>query len=297
MNRDYARRIAEIASDPHSGASHLLDRAVDILKDALQSGEPIAPLAVELCRAQPAMGSLWSAAAAAIAAESRPERFDRFASRVGAARKGLLRFAVAAFTHDSPRTPLHLVTLSASQSVVLAIEAVVRHRHLRVSCSESRPALEGRALAAQLATAGIEVTMFADAAIGHALASADAVLVGADAVAPQWFLNKSGTRMLAAAAAQSGIAVYVAATRDKFVGATLAARLHVREGDAAEIWSAPPAGVDIRNPYFETTPLELVTGVITDIGVLGAAMVPDVCEAAMDRAAVQALLDELDAEA
>src|SRR5436190_1738139 len=80
-----------------------------------------------------------------------------------------------------------------------------------------RPALEGRRLASRLAAAGIAVTYFSDAAISQALGGADAVVFGADAVAPEWFLNKSGTRMLAAAAGQQGLPVHVIATRDKFV--------------------------------------------------------------------------------
>jgi translation initiation factor 2B subunit (eIF-2B alpha/beta/delta family) len=71
----------------------------------------------------------------------------------------------------------------------------------------------------------------------------------------------------------------VTATRDKFIGRGVAARLVSREGAAADIWEAPPAGVTVRNPYFERTPLDLVTAVITDAGVLGAGMVPDVCSA------------------
>jgi translation initiation factor 2B subunit (eIF-2B alpha/beta/delta family) len=33
----------------------------------------------------------------------------------------------------------------------------------------------------------------------------------------------------------------------------------------------------VRNRYFERTPLDLVGAVISDIGVLGAALVPDAC--------------------
>src|SRR6185503_878188 len=108
-----------------------------------------------------------------------------------------------------------------------------------VSCSESRPALEGRRLASELVAAGIPVTYFSDAAIATALGppdfaaaharggGADVVLVGADAIAATWFLNKTGTRMLAAAATQQGVPVYVVASRDKFAGRELAARLAI----------------------------------------------------------------------
>jgi len=181
---------------------------------------------------------------------------------------------------EAPR--LSVVTLSNSGSVTHALAAISHVSSLRVACSESRPALEGRRLAAQLASLEIPVTCYADAAIGHALNDGDAVIVGADAIASEWFLNKVGTRMLAAAASQRGLPVYVVASRDKFVSAVLAERLVVREEASSEIWSEPPAGVTVRNPYFERTPLDPVTAVISDIGVLGAGMIPDVSAARHD---------------
>jgi translation initiation factor 2B subunit (eIF-2B alpha/beta/delta family) len=125
----------------------------------------------------------------------------------------------------------------------------------------------------------IPVTFFSDAAIGQALDGADAVLVGADAVAPTFFLNKSGTRMLATAAGLHGVPVYVVATRDKFISLAIATRLENREGPPAEVWESPPAGVSVRNPYFERIPLDLVSSVITDAGVIGAGSVPEFCSA------------------
>jgi translation initiation factor 2B subunit (eIF-2B alpha/beta/delta family) len=225
------------------------------------------------------MAPVWNAALEALAAREAPERFERFIQRLARAPRAMTRFASTLFAADEPGTPLALVTISFSRSVLQVMAEVAKARPLTVACGEGRPALEGRRLAAALASNGIEVMYFGDAAIGHALATADAVLVGADAVAPDWFLNKSGTRMLAAAAAQQGRPVYVAATRDKFAGRAVAARLVPRDGAPAEIWDAPPGGVIVRNPYFERTPLDLVTAVISDAGVLGAGMVPDVCGA------------------
>ena len=147
-------------------------------------------------------------------------------------------------------------------------------------------------MAARLATLKIPVTCYTDAALGDALVDADAVIVGADAVGPEWFLNKIGTRMLAASASQQGVPVYVVASRDKFVSPPLADRLVVREGASSEVWDTPPAGVIVRNPYFEATPLDLVTTVISDIGLLGAGMIPDVCGAMLDDRTVE-LLEQL----
>ena len=285
------RRIALVASDRESGASEILDDALAILTDARAGAGPLVPVARALCRAQPSMAPVWNAALEALADRDEPGRFERFRQRVARAPDALGRFAVDCLS-TGESGPLRLVTISLSRSVVTAIDAVRQTRPVRVSCSEARPALEGRRLAARIAALGVPVTCFSDAAIGHALAAADAVLLGADAVGPEWFLNKAGSRMLAAAALQQGVPVYVAATRDKFVGHAVGARLAVREGGSDEIWASPPAGVEVRNPYFESTPLDMVTSVISDAGLLGAGMIPDVCESIHD-APILATLDHI----
>lgn len=288
---ELAHRIVAIAEDRESGASALLGRAITVLADGLAAGIPIRPIAREICRAQPSMASMWNAALEAIAAEHSPARFDRFASRIARAAAATARVGVEHLAGPDETGPLRVVTMSQSGSVAAVLEAVYQRRPLQVSCSEGRPALEGRRMATHLAQRGIAVTFYTDAAVGHALECADLVLVGADAISPDWFLNKSGTRMLAAAASVRGLPVYVVASRDKFVPKPIAERLTVREGAPQEIWDAPPEGITVRNPYFETTPLDVLTSVITDAGVIGAAMIDDVCRSTHDAALLEALKD------
>ena len=281
------RRIDALAADRTTGASGIVAKALDILTAAKASDIDPREVTKALCLAQPTMASVWNAAAAALSDD--PTRLTQFAEQVRRAPHAIARYAAAQFAEETSDRPLHLVSISCSGSVVVALKAIRAARTVRVSCAESRPALEGRRLAAELVAAGIPVTYFSDAAIADALGSADpavahtpgnadAVLVGADAIAATWFLNKTGTRMLAAAATQQGVPVYVIASRDKFVGRELAARLVIRSGEPAEVWDSPPDGVDVRNPYFESIPLDLVTGVISDLGILGTGMIPDVCE-------------------
>jgi translation initiation factor 2B subunit (eIF-2B alpha/beta/delta family) len=289
VRAELADRIARVAADRESGASDILDEVIGILTTARTEDLPITPVASALCRAQPTMASVWNAALEAVASQHDPGRFDRFTQRVSRAGAALARFAVEGFSVDRVSGPLRLVTISSSRSVIAVIDAVRRRRPVQLACSESRPALEGRRLAGRVASLGVPVTCFSDAAIGHALAAADAVVLGADAIGPEWFLNKIGSKMLAAAAQQHGVPVYVAATRDKFVSEAVAARLDIRHGSAREIWETPPSGVEICNPYFESTPLDLVTAIISDAGLLGAGMVPEVCESLHDPAIVAAL--------
>lgn len=293
LDGDVAARVAELAADRTAGAAALASRALRLVRDVQAVGRPLAPLARALCRAQPSMAPLWTLAAEALAADRDPSRLDRFAGRLERSSRSLVRVATE---HLAPAdgVALRVVTISASGSVHAVLEALGRRHQVHVSCCESRPALEGRVMAAQLASAGMPVRFFSDAAIAHALTRADAVLVGADAVAPAWVMNKSGTFMLAAAAALRGVPVYVLATRDKFVAEPIAQRLVIRDERPEEIWETAPDGVEVRNPYFERIPADLVSAVVTDVGVLGTGMLADACASAVEPAAVEALIELLD---
>jgi translation initiation factor 2B subunit (eIF-2B alpha/beta/delta family) len=280
VNPDLGHRIARLASDRESGASELLEEAIAILRVALERQEDVLEVARAVSRAQPTMASMWSAALTAVAAVSEPERFRRFVQRVARAPAALARFGVEAL-EDHGTDPGHrvqVVTLSFSRSVEGVLVALAARRPLGVSCSEGRPALEGRRLASRLVEHHIPVTFYSDAAIGQALQGADAVVIGADAVTPHWFVNKSGTRLLVAAAGQQAVPVYVVASRDKFVSGAVASALRSRDGDPSEIWDGAPAAVEVRNPYFERTSVDELCAVISDVGVLGSGMIAAVCE-------------------
>lgn len=251
----------------------MLIEAIAILRDALTESAGVREVAAALRDAQPSMAPLWTATHAALEGH-----LERFAQRVARAPQAIARFAVDLLeTGSSPGATLRVTTLSYSSTVAPVLEALARRRRVEVACSEGRPALEGRRLAARLASHSISVTHYSDAAIGHGLDAADAVLLGADAVTPDWFLNKSGTHMLAALAGQRGVPAYVLAGREKFLGPETAARLAIRSGAPAEVWTDPPPGVTVQNPYFELTPVWLVSAVVTDVGVLGISDIARVC--------------------
>jgi translation initiation factor 2B subunit (eIF-2B alpha/beta/delta family) len=236
------------------------------------------------------MASLWNLALQAVAADG-IEGFEAYVRGVQRSSDALVRFAGVPLGRDSSG-PLRLVTLSASGTVLRLIASLLRTRDVTVACCESRPALEGRVLAQRLSNLGARVRYFTDAALATALDGADAVVVGADAVGSQAFINKIGTLMLATAASLKGVPLYVTATRDKLSMPALWPHLAGREGPPGQVWDDPPPGTTVSNPYFETVPLDLVTGVMSDLGVLGAGMLPDVC-AALENDRMLAALDRL----
>jgi translation initiation factor eIF-2B subunit delta len=55
-------------------------------------------------------------------------------------------------------------------------------------------------------------------------------------------------------------------TSGKFLPAAALPLLHIVDHPVQEVWPDAPPGVSIRNRYFETIPLELFTGIISEHG-------------------------------
>lgn len=275
-----------LAADTASSATTLLSSVATLLAEARARGGRARRLAaVRACRAQPSMGAVWNLAAAAL---DDSDLFDRLAQRAGRSAAAAARHAAPLLRDDTRR----VITCSRSAAVEACIRALARP----AVCAESRPALEGRALAESLARDGLAVTVVADAAIASNLSPGDVVLVGADAIAAGWFINKTGTGQLCAAALLAGVPAYVVSGREKCVCEPVATALSLRRDAPASLWPAPPPGVTVENVPFERVPLDRVAGAITDAGLLAGDMIAAACEAAVPAPAARALLDLLKEE-
>lgn len=290
LDEDLIQQLVALGEDRTSGASELVRALIDILGAARERGQ-VESAAAFACRAQPSMALIWNAAVHAIADVDRPGTLATFAARTARGPSTTGRYVDEAFP-ERPDGGWRIATLSASGSVRACLDHLRELGDLHVFCSESRPALEGRHLASALTQAGVEVTLYSDAGIGDALASVHAVLLGADAIGPHAALNKVGSEMLAQAAYARGVPVYLVASRDKFTTPALWSCLSIRDGAPDEVWPEAPPRVRVRNPYFEEVSLSVVTGLLTDLGLLNPDMVPAVCSG-QDSPQLRSALDRL----
>ena len=159
-----------------------------------------------------------------------------------------------------------IATMSSSATVQALLIEEAGPRGVTVLCFESRPMNEGRLLATALAKAGVEVRFAVDAAITALVPRCDAVVVGADSIGDEGLVNKIGTTALVHAARLAGIPVYVLADETKMLPVGFPQILD-DDRSRAEVWDAP-SGVDVWNRYFEITDMRLITGVVTELGVL-----------------------------
>ena len=151
---------------------------------------------------------------------------------------------------------------------------LLRHAWL----DETRPRLQGAALSAwELGCLGVPCAVIVDGASGLLMrrGEVDAVMVGCDRVAANGDVaNKIGTYNLALVARAHGIPFYVCAPGSSIDRATADGDvITIEERDGEEIThsrgvaiAAP--GAQAWNPAFDITPAHLITGFITEFGVL-----------------------------
>lgn len=150
--------------------------------------------------------------------------------------------------------------------------------NLHVYCTETRPYLQGARLTAyELVYEKIPSTLICDS-MGAALMQrkgVTAVVVGADRVANDGSTaNKIGTYALAIAAHHHGVPFFVAApTTTLDTSLASGSAIHIEERPAEELthWAGiavAAKGIGVWNPSFDVTPPELITGIITERGVI-----------------------------
>ena len=160
---------------------------------------------------------------------------------------------------------------------------VIRAAHAQgkvsmVYADETRPLLQGARLTAyELAADRIPVTLICDDMAGTLMAKGkvDLVVVGCDRMAANGdFANKIGTYSLAVLARYHHIPFYTALPSSTVdLSIPDGSRIPVEQRSAQEVSAfaglpTAPADVPVWNPAFDVTPHSLLTGIITERGVL-----------------------------
>jgi methylthioribose-1-phosphate isomerase len=208
----------------------------------------------------------------------------RHCAEIGQHGAGLIRDGMNVLTHCNAGW-LAFVDIGSATAPLYAAQEKGRKFH--VYCDETRPRSQGATLTAwELAQQGISHRIIADNAAGHLMqrGEVDLVIVGSDRVLGRTgeIANKIGTYTKAVLAARHGIPFYVAiplSTIDWDL--TCGFDIPIEDRDGSEVlgaWGVTASGrrtyvrvanpdSDARNPGFDVTPPELITGIITPAGV------------------------------
>ena len=159
------------------------------------------------------------------------------------------------------------------------IRSAWREKRLqRVYADETRPRLQGAKLTVwECIQEGIPVTLITDSMSAHCMQQnmIDLVIVGADRIAGNGdTANKIGTYSLAIVAQAHNVPFYIAAPFSTIDFKLVDGRqIPIEERPPSEIYQIGsteicPKGTEFYNPAFDVTPAKLITGIITEKGVI-----------------------------
>ncbi|MFT5049704.1 MAG: methylthioribose-1-phosphate isomerase [Chlamydiales bacterium] len=190
-----------------------------------------------------------------------------------------------------------LATAGIGTALAPIYRAAASGKRVSVYADETRPLLQGARLTAwELMQEGIDVTLITDSMAARVMyeGKIDAVFVGSDRIARNGDVcNKIGTYSVALAAKEHGVPFYVVAPLSTFDAKLDSGDLiPIEERDPREITEGfgrrtAPEGVKVYNPAFDVTPARLVTGIITEVGLIEQPTMEKV-EAALALGAAQA---------
>jgi methylthioribose-1-phosphate isomerase len=168
---------------------------------------------------------------------------------------------------------------TAAYGTALGVIRAAREDGKRVTviATETRPVMQGSRLTAfELQHDGIDVSLIPDTAVGFMMArgAIRRVIVGADRILRTGHVfNKIGTYQVAIIAKIHKIPFYVAAPFSTLDFESNLEDIIIEERSKEEVTMMgkkriAPEGVRVFNPAFDVTPPELITGIITERGIL-----------------------------
>ena len=154
--------------------------------------------------------------------------------------------------------------------------AIEEGKRIKVIACETRPLNQGSRITTwELLQDDIPVTLITDSTIGHVMCSGmvDKVIVGADRIVEDAIFNKIGTYTLSIVAKKHGIPFYVAAPLASFDFDRRASDIEIEERRPSELKyfgdeQIAPLEVKVYNPAFDATPMENISAIITEHGIL-----------------------------
>lgn len=276
-------KIEQIQLDNTSGSTDLTKQAAEILIFLVNNASVTSPsklinlihtTAKELIKAQPLMASIFNLVNTTllenIGLKNKEEikqnvinSCQHFIQSLTLSNKIISEITVKIIKDD-----INIITHSYSSTLLnTLIAAKEAGKNINIICTESRPMNEGAKLAKKLGKKGIKVKLMIDAGVYSLLPEADLILVGADAISNSGLVNKIGTHGLAIAAKQYDKTFYALSSMDKILPKEYPIIFKYQK-NPKEILSQSFKNVTPVNYYFDLTPLEFISGFITEKGIL-----------------------------
>lgn len=279
--------ISEILNDNTSGSFTLTGKSLELYLDYLKTElkgdsslddifEEIQNAAKDLVKSQPNMTLIRRTNYGFVS------YFKRFLKNEKS-RKEILKMMISKLENMQKELVDNIKTISESGSRLItnfnkiltySNSTVVRHlleyadnlkRKFEIFCLKSDPPMEGVGFAESMNKKGIKTTIIADSQAGIIMDEINMVLLGADRLYEDGFVNKSGTLAVCLLARHFNVPVYLAVETMKILKQNERSIKPV-ERDPEEVYRGNK-NIAVVNSYYEKIPLNLVNKVICEAGV------------------------------
>jgi len=169
----------------------------------------------------------------------------------------------------------NILTHCHSSTAVAVIKGIAQGKDsFDAVCTETRPLMQGHTTAKSLLEEGISTTLIADSAaesfvIGRGSVPIDAVFIGCDQITMNGYcINKIGSWGISMSAHYASKPLYVVSPLLKIDANIHENNIEIEVREDRELWIDAPKELQIYNPAFEIVDANLITGFLTEFGIL-----------------------------
>ncbi|MEF8847874.1 MAG: hypothetical protein V5A68_01925 [Candidatus Thermoplasmatota archaeon] len=278
LPEEIAKQIDEIKNDNQSGSVKLTKKAADTIIDATQKCKKdtikdcIKKTGYRLIDAQPSMAAIFNLVNQTLIILEKIDKKEikktisqntnRYIEKLDSNLLKICKNASSIINDGST-----IATYSYSGTVLESIlKAKEDGKKFKVICSESRPINEGLNLAKKLDEKNIKIKYMTDAALFSYIKNADLILVGADSISINGFVNKIGTETLAISAKEYQKNFYILSSTEKIIPKKYTLRKEKNKDPDEILKDNNLKNAEIINQYFQTIPLKYADFFITEHG-------------------------------
>ncbi|NLE30891.1 translation initiation factor eIF-2B, partial [Candidatus Dojkabacteria bacterium] len=203
---------------------------------------------------------------------------DEYLFKISDSKRAIIDLGVS-----SVRNFNNVLTHCHSSTAVAVIKELAQEKtSFEAVCTETRPRFQGRITAKNLLDAGISTTLIADSAaesfaIGRGSVPVEVLFIGCDEITLDGYcINKIGSWGLATAMKLVNKPVYVVSPLLKVNPLITHKEISIEIRESSELWSEAPKGLKMFNPAFEIVDKDLITGFMTEFGIIKPAEIKDI---------------------
>ena len=276
--------LSNLRDDNSSGATELIEKALDIIKIQLELTEnsnaditkDIYRLSKEIINSHPSMAPLINVIGylihdlRVITKNDLLERLNQFETDK-LRRQKALEESFRTFLTSKGKKELKIMLISYSSTINKLLKNN-KDYPLEIFILESRPLLEGHRVA-EFLSSYFKTNLIIDAAMGKFIDGIDLVLIGVDSILKNGsIINKIGTFPLTVLAKSKNVDVYAVADSFKYnLRSLYSQKVLIEDKPIKEIYDKEQINdlLKVHNLYFDITPPDYITGIISDLGILG----------------------------